>query len=392
MNAKQVAAVSALLMGAAAPPATADPPLLRLIDGRVNDRIVRVNPRTLAPVGRPIETFRRGWSRAFSPDGRFLAYAASARPGRIHVIDVLRWRSVGVLRTGEIASLTWARGDRLIEAGGTEIRVLAMPRGRVVGRHEPNRFWVDSEPIPNGVAFLTQPRDHVAPADLLLASGDGGFRRIRLTRIESGGNRRVSLRPALAVDPEGGRAFVVAPREPIVAAVDLVSGAVSYHAFGATAAKGTEEAWWRDAQWTANGQIAITGDHLPRPLRNGRPAGGPIPYGLRLVDPLDWSTRIASRRANIAHTAGERLLATGTRWNAGWRKSTSTGLLAFDLSGRPAFTRFASKDVAVLGDHGKYAYAWVRPERMLHVIELGTGRTVHRTPTLPGRLPTLVTP
>ena len=228
--------------------------MLRLIDGRDNDRIVRVNPRTLEPVSRPIETFRRGWSRDFSPNGRFLAYAASARPARIQLIDVVRWRSVGVLRRGDIGTLTWARDDRLIEAGGTEIRVLAVPGGRLVARHSLDRFWVDSEAIPNGVALLTQPRREIAPAVLLLADGDGGLRRIRLDRIESGGSRRASLRPALAVDAGGGRAFVVAPREPLVAEVDLASGAVVYHSLGASAAKGNEEAWWRDAEWTADGQ------------------------------------------------------------------------------------------------------------------------------------------
>jgi len=391
MNAKLVAVVSVLLAGAAAPPAAAEGPLLRLIDGRESDRIVRVNPRTLDPISRPIETFRRGWSRDFSPDGRFLAYAASARPARIHLIDVVRWRSVGVLRSGDIGTLTWARDDRLIEAGGTEIRVLAVPGGRLVARHRLDRFWVDIEAIPNGVALLTQPRRNLAPAGLLLADGDGGLRRIRLDQIESGGSRRVSLRPALAVDASGGRAYVVAPRAPLVAEIDLTSGAVSYHPLGASAAKGDEEAWWRDAQWTAGGQIAITGDHMPRPQRNGRPAAGPIPYGLRLVDPRDWSIRTVHRRTNVLDTAGDRLLANGTTWNAGWRKATSTGLVAFDLSGRPAFDRFAGKDIAVLGDHGPYAYVWVRPDRMLHVLDLRTGRTVNTIPTVSARLPTLLT-
>ena len=364
--------------------------MLRLIDGRESDRIVRANPRTLEPISRPIETFRRGWSRDFSPNGRFLAYAASARPARIQLIDVVRWRSVGVLRRGDIGTLTWARDDRLIEAGGTEIRVLAVPSGRLVARHLLDRFWVDSEAIPNGVALLTQPRRHIAPTVLLLVDGDGGLRRIRLDRIESGGSRRGTLRPALAVDPSGGRAFVVAPREPLVAEVDLASGAVAYHPLGASAAKGAEEAWFRDAEWTADGQIAITGDHMPRPLRNGLPAAGPIPYGLRLVNPLDWSIRTVNRRTNIFETAGNRLLAHGTTWNKGWRKSTSTGLLAFDLDGQPAFGRFGGKDVTVLGDHGRYAYVWVRPDRMLHVVDLRSGRTVNAIPTAPARMPTLL--
>ena len=390
MSAKLVAAVSALLAGAAAPHAAAEDPLLRLIDRRDNDEIVRVNPRTLKPISRPIDTFHRGWSRDFSPSGRFLAYGAGARPARIQLIDVVGWRSLGVLRSGDIGTLTWARDDRLIEAGGTEIRVLAVPGGRLVARHPLNRFWVDSEPIPNGVALLIQARRELAPAGLLLADGDGGLRRIRLDRIESWGSRRASLRPALAVDAAGGRAFVVAPRDPLIAEVDLASGAVVYHPLGASAAKGNEQAWWRDAHWTADGYIAITGEHMPRPRPNGRPAAGPLPYGLRLVDPRDWSIRTVHRRTNVLDTAGDRLLASGTTWSAGWRRSTSTGLFGFDLSGRPAFDRFAGKDVSVLGDHGRYAYVWVRPARMLHVLDLRTGRSVNTIPAPPARLPMLL--
>jgi hypothetical protein len=129
---------------------------------------------------------------------------------------------------------------------------------------------------------------------------------------------------------------------------------------------------------------------MPPPLRNGRPAAGPIPYGLRLVDPRDWSIRTVNRRTNVLDAVGDRLLANGTTWSAGAQKSTSTGLVAFDLSGRPAFDRFAGKDVAVLGDHGRYAYVWVRPDRMLHVLDLRTGRTVNTIPTHPARLPTLL--
>ena len=182
----------------------------------------------------------------------------------------------------------------------------------------------------------------------------------------------------------------MAPREPLVAEVGLASGGVTYHSLGASASKGDEEAWFRDAEWTADGQIAISGEHRPRPLRNGLPAAGPIPYGLRLVNPLDWSLRTVNRHTNLFETAGDRLLAHGTTWNRGWRKSTSTGLLAFDLGGQPAFGRFGGKDVAVLGDHGRYAYVWVRPDRMLHVLDLRSGRTVDAIPTTPARMPTLL--
>jgi hypothetical protein len=44
----------------------------------------------------------------------------------------------------------------------------------------------------------------------------------------------------------------------------------------------------------------------------------------------------------------------------------------------------------VLGDHGRYVYVWVRPDRMLHVLDLRSGRTVNTIPTVPARMPTLL--
>jgi hypothetical protein len=89
------------------------------------------------------------------------------------------------------------------------------------------------------------------------------------------------------------------------------------------------------------------------------------------------------------HRAGERLLASGTTWYDGWRRSRSTGLLAFDSQERRAFTRFRGADVSVLGSHGRLAYVWVRPTRMLHVLDLRSGRSLRSERVGPARLPFL---
>jgi hypothetical protein len=395
MRAKAVA-VALVLMSwvAAAPSAVAETPLVRLIDRtRPYDSLVQVHPRTLRTSSRPIRTFVDGWSSAFSPDGRFLAYSSSSR-ARVQLIDLVRWRSVRVLRFGRggPGQLVWPRPDRLMQIRREDVLVLKVPSGRIIARHSFPAFSVDNEPIPNGVALLTQRRGRIGPAVLVLADADGGMRRIVLDGIAAGGNPRVWLKPALAVDPTGGRAFVVAARAPDIAEVDLATGTVSYHALGAQASKGGVEERWREATWLGGDRLAVSGDTHPRAPRDGRPAPGPVPYGLRVIDTSAWSARTLDRRVSELDLSGERLFGTGTTWSRGFRTSTSTGLLAYDLAGRAAYTRFRGKDVTVVGHHGRFTYAWLRPDRVLNVIETASGRTVHTRRTPPGWVPYLLSP
>jgi hypothetical protein len=93
--------------------------------------------------------------------------------------------------------------------------------------------------------------------------------------------------------------------------------------------------------------------------------------------------------AMLIHRAAARLLANGTVWRAGGKHATSTGLLAFDMRGQRAFTRFRGADVSVLGSHGRLAYVWVRPTRMLHVLDLRSGDSLRSQRVGPARLPFL---
>ena len=159
------------------------------------------------------------------------------------------------------------------------------------------------------------------------------------------------LTPAVTVDREGGRLYVVAARGLLVAEVDLASGAVTYHSLGASASKGNVGVWWRDAVWAGDGRIAVTGDHWP-PSAAGGPPSGPVPFGVRMIDTSDWSiddARSAPRldargrrhRARLGHALLRRRPA-----------PESTGLLAFDDAGRRAYTRFRGRQVALLGSRG----------------------------------------
>ena len=133
-------------------------------------------------------------------------------------------------------------------------------------------------------------------------------------------------------------------------------GGVTYHSLGAAAAKGNIDVWWRHAVWVGNGRIAVSGEHF-RPGRGRRPPPGPVPFGVSLIDTTDWSITTLDQRPSLVHVAGDTVLAYGTRWFAGGRRSESPGLLAFDGDGRRAFVRFRGQDIATLGSRGQLLYA-----------------------------------
>jgi hypothetical protein len=240
----------------------------------------------------------------------------------------------------------------------------------------------------------------IGPARILHAGVAGDLRTIEVARIRAGGNegRRRGGRfraPGLTVDPAAGAAYLVAAGPMLVARIDLASGAMEYHELDAVgpvgpavAAKGNVAAWLRYASWLGDGRIAVTGHYEP-PLRPGQRPQPPRPFGVRLIDTRDWTIRTLHPDAILIHRAGERLLANGTVWRLGGKPKASTGLLAFDMRGQRAFTRFRGADVSVLASHGRLAYVWVRPTRMLHVLDLRSGESLRRQRVGPARLPFL---
>jgi hypothetical protein len=400
-----VAAIAAADAGAAAP-------LVRHVeraDGH-GDRLLRVDPRTLRPVSPGLPTFLDGFSGGFSPDGRLFAYG-NGFDGRavVQLIDVRSWSTLERLDLGGDGpvALFWAASDRLIlvagegSAGPRRLLVVSVPGGQVLARRTFRGTRLADAMTPLGLVLLMAPERRMGAARILLAGVDGGVRSIELPRIRAGGDdpRRSRARfraPGLAVDPEGRVAYVIGAGPMLAARIDLVSGGVEYHrlrplgsAGRAVAAKAGRVAWWRQAAWLGDGRIAVTGDY-EAPFR---PRGASNrPFGVRLVDTRDWTIRTLHPGATLMYQAGEHLLANGTTWYAGSRRSESTGLLAFDRRGRRAFTRFRGADVYVLGGHGRLAYVWVRPTRMLHVLDLRSGNSLRRERVGPAHLPSLFSP
>jgi hypothetical protein len=376
-------------------------PLVRLRDGHGSDLLFRLNPRTLQQVGRPIRTFRNGAGLGFSPDGSRIAYSGGRGPfTRIHLVDLERWRSLGLagLRKRGGLSVGWVSDGRVLAwtqyARRQRLFWIDARTKRVLARRSFAGWAMDAVPVSGGLVLPLVPREGVGPLRLALADPQGGLRTIELDGIEAGADyeepgARV-LTPAVAADPESGRVYVVAARGLLVAEVDLASGAVSYHSLGAGAAKGNEEVWWRTATWAGDGRIAVTGDRW-LPARARRAPDGPVPLGLRMIDTRSWSIATLDPRPSTMHVADGRLLAAGTRFFDGGRRSESTGLLAFDDTSQRVFSRFRGLPVALLGSRGELGYVWVRRTRTAHVIDLKNGRTLNTIRT-GNRVPFLLSP
>ena len=253
---------------------------------------------------------------------------------------------------------------------------------------------MNSLTVPGGLAVALGPHEGVGPLRILLLDPNGGIRTITLNGIESGANYaehggRV-LTPAITVDHDGGRMYVVAARGLLVAEVELDSGAVSYHSLGASASKGNIDVWSRDAAWIGDGRIAVTGDHWvtrpwPAAVRGAAATRHPDDRHAHVED-LD--ARSPSRHD---HVAGDTVLASGTRWFDGSRHPESTGLLAFDEGGARAFTRFPGRQVVLLGSRGDLGYVWVRRTRTAHIVDMADGRTLNTIRT-GRRAPSLLSP
>ena len=377
-----------------------DLPLVRMRDGHGSDLLFRLDPRTLHSVGRPIRTFRNAHGLGFSPDGTRIAYTdgTRARP-RIHFVDLARWRSLGIARLGRRGwlSVGWVSRDRVVAmtTGPHRTRLLwvDVKSKKVVARRAVSG-WADAPlPVPGGLALPVRPPRGLAPVRILLLDPTGGLRAIAVDGIRTGSDhtedRGQVLTPAVTVDPDGGRLYVIAARGLLVAEVELATGVVSYHSLGASASKGNVDVWWRIAVWAGDGRIAVTGDHWPPP--RGRRPVGPVPFGIRMIDTRDWSIATLDPRPDAMHVAGGTVLAAGTRWYDPARRTESTGLLAFDADGRRTFTRFRGQQVALLGSRGRLGYVWVRRTRSAHVIDLDSGRTLNRIRT-GRRVPFLLSP
>jgi hypothetical protein len=366
----------------------------------VGRRTLRARPSPRIPL--PDGVYGVSW--AFSPGCDALALGGHS--GRVLLVDLERGRRTGTLALGgrsTVSQVAWPRPDRLMALAGPfeapRAVTVAVPGGRVVAsRRIGGRPWV-SEATSLGLVVLTAPGDRIGSATLVLADPEGGLLRVPLPRIRAGfhevGPVRMArqITPGLAVDPAGGRAYVVAANEPLVAEVDLASGAATYHELrgggergaGAVAAKGLAFGAFRTARWIGDGTMAVSGEvtrtrpDRRRTARRLRTVTRIDPYGLRLIRTADWSATILNPLLKSFTVAGDLLLGMNGE-PAALAGAGATGLVAYGTDGRRRFARFGGAGRAWLRDVA-WPYAYVReisPRRTL-VVDLRNGRTAGET-------------
>jgi hypothetical protein len=175
--------------------------------------------------------------------------------------------------------------------------------------------------------------------------------------------------PGLAVDPDGGRAFVV-PAGDRLAEIDLATLRVTYRDTSETRSMFARFRDWidppayakglngpsRQAVWLGDGKLAVTGsDSSENATRMAVSASG-----LRIVDARSWKYRKLDGGVSSVRLAGGMLLATGGSYSFEGENRTETaiGVIGYSLDGTERYRAFADASVG-FSSYGGRGYATV---------------------------------
>jgi hypothetical protein len=369
--------------------------------------LVRVAPISLRPLpGRrlPLRTPLEAW--ASSPDDRRLA-AVTDRASELHLVDVDRMRMLGRVRTstrGSPAVVMWSRHDRLwivvigsgcCDVGATTVVTVDPIARRVLARRRISGALTRVAASPDGPVLLLGPSAVIGPARLVTVDIAGAVEQLPLDGVSAGlmptelapSVERVR-RPALAVDSDGRRAYVVSSR-PYVVEVDLRRRRVSGHRLVArtslvdrlrellepSAAAHAQVGPVRDATWIGAGRIVISGYDGDAVWRSDTGVEGERrPAGLHVIDTRDWSIRTLDERS-FGFVAAAGLLLTSGR--------EGRGLTAYTPHGDERFHVLQGRRLEIVASAGSLAYVRAVPDPELHVVDLARGRVIGTS--APGR-------
>lgn len=373
--------------------------------GFANEAIVRVDPVSLQALGGARIAVGSGgcagryggaacWSAppwALAPDGQRFAVARNDASS-IELIDsrTLRVISRVPIGGGSIGALSWLASDRLLalqEVGGERQRLLVVDptTQRVVGRHPLNGSVQRLALAGHRLVLVLAPAQTIGSARIAVVSQTGAVRVVPLGQIRAGskvlgaGSQFAfeTQLPGLAIDPGGGHAFVVDAGG--IAQLDLARLTVSYHPLERQTAAATKEVSGheRDAVWLGRGVLAVSGSDTARDQFQ--------PAGLLAIDTKTWSVRTLNAEATSVELAGNLLLATGERSDAG--KAVGIGLVVYGLDGSERFQALGCQPVWLALAYGGRAYLGISGEDPLTIVDLASGAVTGRR-TLP--LPTLL--
>jgi hypothetical protein len=415
-------------------PGTAAPqgPLLGVFstaaDGSASE-LARLDPASLRPLPGPRFRFARAssWSAwSLSPDGSIGIFGqdnGQDNRSTVVVVDLRHLRQLGPAWTQEVswaAAASWVGRSLVLLAGSvgdattTTVELLDPLAGRVLRRQTVAAELVAATPLPQGLALLLAPPDAIGTAQLAVVDAAMTsalpirIRSVALPGIAAGLQRPSQdgsavgqqALPGLAIDPAGGRVFVVAGRAP-VAEVDLATLRVRLHRLSQPASLWQRLAGWlvvpaeakeqngptRQARWLGDGLLAVWGSNQTASQRAGQLQAGSQPSGLELIDTRTWTTRMVDPQVSGAVLAGGRLLAWGQTWQSQPGTNTTTtrsyGLTVFGPGDRRPLHLLGSRQVDWVQAYGDYAYVdgiqdANSSQNRYAVVNLRSGRVLHQ--------------
>jgi len=351
--------------------------------------------RTLEPVDErsyPVPFFYG--AAELSPDGTALAVGGS-ETGIVDVVDLERMRSRGMidLPVGTtVDRLHWGEPDRILATlWGEQSKVAALQPGarKPIAVHDLDGMIIKTDVAGNGLVILLAPADGIGQAQLALFDGDE-LRYVDLPGVQAGWEetgeqedyRARQLLPALAIDPSGGRAVVVAPGNRAVE-VDLDSLTATSHDLAEQASlferfrNWLEPGAWAkmidgpelNAVWLPSGLIALSGVTY---TTEGESVHA-TPAGLALVDPGTWSVHhVSDAPAWVTFRDGALL---GSAWN---EENGSQTLHVFEEDGSERFALERRGQADLSQTAGGLLYVSTQDGRKVEIVDLATGETVGR--------------
>lgn len=356
----------------------------------------------------PLGTHRGAWS--FSDDRSVLAIADDKK-SELRFIDARRMRVLGDLRLsagGTAWLLAWVRPDRLLAVVGSEQAtqlVVVDPRTRtVVRRTELPGGTVSSSAttrVPGGLVLLLGSDGAFEPSRVAVVDADGGVRVATVSRIPIGtvwkereGESPVgdTRQPGLAVDPSGGKAFLIGAGA-LVAQIDLATLDVSYHEVSEPSSLlGRLRRWLepaadakvltgptRYARWLSDDLIAVAGsDQSTWKDAQGKEQYRARAAGVRLIDTRTWTIRTLKAEASSFQTGAGVILAMGGSWDSSTGTRDGVGIVAYDFDARERYRLHTGENVW-LNAAGSLGYIYLGGEgERVEIVDLATGAILGR--------------
>jgi hypothetical protein len=349
-----------------------------------------LHPRTLSPLPGPRVRLRYGISGyGWAPDGSVLALG-DVDDDALHLVDPVRLRRLATIEFGIVAEAPWSfawLGPRRLAVvagssgdGSTLLMVDPMVR-RVLSRRQLPPANLSAAAAGDRLVLLSSPPERIGPVRLLVVDGLGRTSSVELSGIHAGfqnppdwdrpGAHGIGRDAALAVDPEGGRAFVVAAEAP-VAEVDLATLRVTYrrlrqpvsllrrlaHWLVPPAEAKLSAGTWRVACWLGGGTLAVWGAETS--VHGDTPAEQRVDRrlsGLKLLDTRSWTVRTLDPAAEAASWQAGRLLAYGGAWDHEAQRERGVGLTLYGPGERPPRHLLGTRAVIEAHLNGDLAYA-----------------------------------